>query len=88
MCNGKAYDTHDGKPLLSQVGPRQGDPLGSDLFCMGTHNNLRVMRSKYPQFMIDAYIDNVYIAVPADRAVRCPVTSLRNETRTLPVTTH
>ena len=69
MCNGKAYDTHDGKPLLSQVGPRQGDPLGSDLFCMGTHNNLRAMRTKYPDFMIDAYIDNVYIAVPADRAV-------------------
>ena len=67
IADGKAHTHYDGAQLLSKRGPRQGCPLGSVLYCCGLHPVLRKLKEKYSEFMILAFIDNVYIGAPSDK---------------------
>ena len=61
--------TLNGKDLLSQVGPRQGDPLGCILYAFGTHSNLRLLRQASDDHLVLAYVDNLTIIAPRDQVV-------------------
>ena len=53
---------HDGQvalQILSEEGARQGCPLGSLLFCVGTQPTLLHLQSMHPNVMITAFIDDV-----------------------------
>jgi len=53
------YET---RPILSQEGPHQGDPLGPLLFCLSIHPDLEQLKSE----LIAAFVDDLTLGGPAD----------------------
>jgi len=62
-----AHSVHDGMPqelLFSRNGVRQGDPLGSLLFCIAIHRIMRECMEGHPDARLYAYLDNITITGP------------------------
>ncbi|KAL0221364.1 hypothetical protein RCL1_001218 [Eukaryota sp. TZLM3-RCL] len=55
------YDVHN---LPSSSGVKQGDPLGPFLFCLSIQPILNLLKSKFPQLEMIAYIDDISLIVP------------------------
>ncbi|KAL2654041.1 hypothetical protein R1flu_022169 [Riccia fluitans] len=60
--------THTGdiNTLFSQMGTRQGDPLGGALFALGHLRALRSTTTAHPLCIFPSYADDTYIAGPVD----------------------
>ena len=56
--------------VRSSIGSRQGCSLGSFLFCLAIHEELLQLQKAFPQLMIIAYCDDVYIVGDAEAAIQ------------------
>ena len=55
--------------ISSEEGVHQGDPLGPALFAAAIHSILRDLQKKFPGVTILAYLDDVFLLGPPDRAI-------------------
>jgi hypothetical protein len=63
-------DGDDVAEVRSSVGSRQGCSMGSFLFCLAIHEELLQLHRAFPQLMIIAYCDDVYIVGDAEAAIQ------------------
>jgi len=56
--------------VKSSIGSRQGCSLGSFLFCLAIHEELLSLQRAFPQLMIIAYCDDVYIVGEPKAAIQ------------------
>ena len=54
----------DDRTILSQEGPHQGDPLGSLLFCLSIHSDLRRLQSE----LVAGFMDHLTLGGPSDNS--------------------
>ena len=55
--------------ISSETGVHQGDPFGSILFALGLHPFLLELADLFPQVLVLAYADNVFLAGPLQDAL-------------------
>ncbi|KAL2630334.1 hypothetical protein R1flu_015020 [Riccia fluitans] len=61
--------TGDISTLLSEVGTRQGDPLGGALFALGHLRALRATMPQHPDCIFPSYADDTHIVGPIDQVL-------------------